>query len=290
MGSRLIFCFELTKRHFDVTIRRMIKDWHKRLEYLLAQRGNLISEQGIRGAGRNKEALRLNCAIWRARKMIARGPQPKKPRKPRRPHSECKISPHVINRKRKRQLSKDLKILAWVMRGIRYRLEFPEKNRQRSLQGYHRRSGEINEARREQNFRESGPLRMATTLQKLFSGRRAALLSAAKRVLTKRNAAEQKLARILRRRFNKAVKLHQSSSYILRVCGCSLSDLRKHLESLFKPGMTWENRGFHGWHIDHIKPLAKFDLNNPDCQKRVFHYTNLQPLWKDENFAKRDKV
>jgi hypothetical protein len=168
-----------------------------------------------------------------------------------------------------------------------YTLEY---KRERALETYHRHAERINEARRDQNFRDTGPRHMEKILRRIYKVRKSDLLSAAKRVLTKRNAAEQKLARILRRRFNKAVKLHQSSSYILKVCGCSLEDLRKHLESQFKPGMTWENHGFYGWHIDHIKPLAKFDLNDPDCQKRAFHYTNLQPLWKDENFAKRDKI
>ena len=66
--------------------------------------------------------------------------------------------------------------------------------------------------------------------------------------------------------------------------GCSIEDLKAHIESKFKPGMTWENHG--QWHIDHIEPIASFDLTDPAQQRECFHYTNLQPLWAKENLSK----
>ena len=68
--------------------------------------------------------------------------------------------------------------------------------------------------------------------------------------------------------------------------GCSLEELKKHLESQFKPGMSWKNRGRNGWHIDHIKPCASFDLSKSEEQHKCFHYSNLQPLWAKENLRK----
>ena len=55
--------------------------------------------------------------------------------------------------------------------------------------------------------------------------------------------------------------------------------------------MTWENhgRGKGKWHIDHIKPCDAFDMNNVNEQKICFHYTNLQPLWQEDNVAKKNK-
>lgn len=67
--------------------------------------------------------------------------------------------------------------------------------------------------------------------------------------------------------------------------GCSLEFIKTHLESLFRPGMTWDNHG-PVWHIDHIKPCAKFDLTDPEQQKACFHWTNLQPLFVKENLSK----
>ena len=61
----------------------------------------------------------------------------------------------------------------------------------------------------------------------------------------------------------------------------------KHLESQFKVGMTWDNYG--EWHIDHIKPLAAFDIKDPAQVAEASHYTNLQPLWAMENFTKSKK-
>jgi len=76
----------------------------------------------------------------------------------------------------------------------------------------------------------------------------------------------------------------------LEYVGCTASELRCWLESKILPGMTWENRGRHGWHIDHIIPLSKFDLSDPVQQAAAFHYTNLQPLWAKDNLRKSDKV
>lgn len=54
--------------------------------------------------------------------------------------------------------------------------------------------------------------------------------------------------------------------------------------------MTWANYGKSGWHIDHIKPCASFDLSDPDQQKACFHYSNLQPLWAFDNLSKGAKL
>lgn len=70
--------------------------------------------------------------------------------------------------------------------------------------------------------------------------------------------------------------------------GCSYSEFLKYLESKFKEGMSWNNYG--KWHIDHIIPISIFNLTKKDQQEICFHYTNLQPLWAKENYAKRNKI
>lgn len=70
--------------------------------------------------------------------------------------------------------------------------------------------------------------------------------------------------------------------------GCTVDQLRLYLESQFREGMSWDNYG--KWHIDHIKPVASFDMNDPTQQRQCFYYTNLQPLWAMENFLKSDNI
>ena len=71
--------------------------------------------------------------------------------------------------------------------------------------------------------------------------------------------------------------------------GCSINELKAHLESKFQDEMTWDNYGNGGWHIDHKKPCQDFDLTDAEEQKKCFHYKNLQPLWAMDNFFKNGK-
>jgi hypothetical protein len=72
--------------------------------------------------------------------------------------------------------------------------------------------------------------------------------------------------------------------------GCTRLFFIAHIESLFKPGMTWDNYGKGGWEIDHKIPCSSFDLTDPEQQKACFHYTNMQPLWWHENIKKGKKI
>lgn len=72
--------------------------------------------------------------------------------------------------------------------------------------------------------------------------------------------------------------------------GYTVNDLIRHLESKFKKGMTWDDYGRGGWHIDHIIPKSHFqieDANSPDF-KKCWSLDNLQPLWEHENCSKQD--
>jgi hypothetical protein len=64
--------------------------------------------------------------------------------------------------------------------------------------------------------------------------------------------------------------------------GCSWEDLKKHLESQFTEGMTWDNYG--KWHIDHIKPLCL--AKTEEEMYKLNHFSNLQPLWAIDNLSK----
>lgn len=70
--------------------------------------------------------------------------------------------------------------------------------------------------------------------------------------------------------------------------GCSSEFLKEYLEKQFTEKMSWENHGFYGWHIDHIVPLSS--AKTEEEVYKLCHYTNLQPLWAEDNLKKGDKI
>ena len=95
-----------------------------------------------------------------------------------------------------------------------------------------------------------------------------------------------KLKMNLRSRLRQAIKTNQKSGSAVSDLGCSIEELKLHIESKFLEGMTWENWSRDGWHIDHIKPLSSFDLADRQQLLEACHYTNLQPLWAIDNYRK----
>ena len=98
-----------------------------------------------------------------------------------------------------------------------------------------------------------------------------------------------KLKVSLRDRIRKALHSDAKTGSAVRDLGCSITELKRYLESKFQDGMTWDNWGLRGWHIDHIVPLSSFDLTDRAQFLKACHYTNLQPLWAEENWSKSDK-
>lgn len=93
------------------------------------------------------------------------------------------------------------------------------------------------------------------------------------------------LAHIYRNRIYSVFQYKPGKS--ITYLGCSIQTFKTHLENKFLPGMSWENKGL--WHIDHIRPCASFDLSKEDELKKCFHYTNMQPLWAEDNLRKGSK-
>jgi len=94
-----------------------------------------------------------------------------------------------------------------------------------------------------------------------------------------------KLSRPLYNRLHKVLSGHTKEGRTFELVGCTASELRNHVESLFAKGMSWSNYG--EWHIDHKVEVSKFDLSDIEQQKKCFHFTNLQPLWAEDNLRKR---
>jgi hypothetical protein len=98
-----------------------------------------------------------------------------------------------------------------------------------------------------------------------------------------------KLRSLLRTRICKVIAQNKRVGSAVKDLGCTLEELKNHLESSFAEGMTWENHGLYGWHIDHIKPLTLFDLTNREQFLEAVNYKNLQPLWAIDNLVKNNK-
>lgn len=93
----------------------------------------------------------------------------------------------------------------------------------------------------------------------------------------------------IRKAINNAIRKgsYQSKVFDLhQIIGCSCEALIHYISTKFRDGMSWGNYG--DWHIDHINPL--FIANTEEEVYLLCRYSNLQPLWANENSSKGCKV
>jgi hypothetical protein len=100
-----------------------------------------------------------------------------------------------------------------------------------------------------------------------------------------------RLSNYLSAALRKAIKKGRRATF--DILGYTIDDLRRHLESLFQPGMSWQNYGT-AWHIDHVIPKSWFKLEAEDGideyeLKACWSLLNLQPLSAAENLQKKDR-
>jgi len=93
-----------------------------------------------------------------------------------------------------------------------------------------------------------------------------------------------RLLKQMRSRMSSALRRNHKSAKTMELTGCTMEFLRAYLESKFEDGMSWDNYGV--WHIDHIIACANFNMADPEQQRICFHYTNLQPMWGEQNLKK----
>lgn len=99
------------------------------------------------------------------------------------------------------------------------------------------------------------------------------------------------MAHRLRNRILSALKNGKGtkSATLLELLGCSFEFLKQYIEKQFTEGMTWQKYLDGSIEIDHIKPCCSFDLSKHEQQKICFHYTNLQPMWSEDNRKKLEE-
>ncbi len=96
-----------------------------------------------------------------------------------------------------------------------------------------------------------------------------------------------KISSNLRNRIYNALKRNEKSLPTMFLIGCEIDYFMYHIQEQFTDGMSWDNYG--DWHMDHIKSCSKFDLSDTKQQLECFNYTNLQPLWAEDNLSKGNK-
>ena len=157
----------------------------------------------------------------------------------------------------------------------KYKLEHPEKIKTKRKERYYRerKNPEWVEKRKEymrayqKKWRDNNPKYRVrhSELAKIRYHKRAKEIYAIRRA-----KPYEKLVSSIRSRIRDLLRNGYKSARTEKLLGCTMKELKEHLEKQFKSGMTWENYGFYGWHVDHILPLSSFDLTNPDEQKKHF--------------------
>ena len=143
-------------------------------------------------------------------------------------------------------------------------------------------------AKREKEYRLKNPEKVKLRRKKYYEDNKE---KHSEYFIKKRNESEVfKLKDNIRRRINHFFKnkLLTKNNKTFNIVGCSPEFLKEHLEKQFKDGMSWDNYGLYGWHIDHIIPLSSAETE--DEIYKLCHYTNLQPLWAEENLSKGSKI
>lgn len=103
----------------------------------------------------------------------------------------------------------------------------------------------------------------------------------------KRLDVNYRITKNLRTRLWKAIKNNQKIGSAIKDLGCSIEEFKVYMSKQFTEDMTWDNYG--EWHVDHIRPLASFDLSNKEELAIACNFNNLQPLWAIDNILKSNK-
>ena len=98
---------------------------------------------------------------------------------------------------------------------------------------------------------------------------------------------EFRLAKVLRQTIRRML-IEKCGISTFELVGYKPEDLKRHMESLWTEGMSWENYG--EWHIDHIMPLSVMISRGEKRPSVINALSNLQPLWAAENISKGCKV
>lgn len=185
--------------------------------------------------------------------------------------------------------NKKLVMKSFKKRNPTYFDDYREENEKRLLE-YSQKWYEANRERKiesNKEWRESNTERVKEKSKNYYLINKEKLIEQARIYSLKRRNSDPiyKIRKNLRKRFHCALKGNQKSGSAVKDLGCSIEEFKIYLESQFEPWMNWDNYGKE-WQIDHIRPLFKFDLTDPEQLKEACCYINLQPISKEEHKIK----
>ena len=171
-----------------------------------------------------------------------------------------------------------------------YREKYPEKRKQ-TLEVYYQNNKE-KELLRFKIYREENQDKRKETVKKYYETNKI-IINKKQTILNKKyynNDYFYKLKHLCRGRIADFLKIKNitKKNETFDIVGCSPRFLKEYLEKKFIEGMSWDNYGLYGWHIDHIIPLSS--AKTEDEVYKLCHYTNLQPLWATDNLKKGSKL
>jgi hypothetical protein len=163
-----------------------------------------------------------------------------------------------------------------------YKLKNPEKTKERTKKFYwDNHEKELNRSREKHIRFKDNEVEYRKKNRKLISEREK---------LRYQNDHLYRLKVNLRNRtklFLKSNEISKTNS-TFDIVGADSKTIKDYIEKQFTEGMTWENYGYYGWHIDHKIPLSS--AKTVEEVYKLCHYTNLQPMWSYDNFKKSSKI
>jgi len=236
---------------------------HKRLEY--AKNPNKFIEQAKKWKAKNIERVKNNLRMWRKN-------NPEKTKEYRKhwitnnpkKYRECIQNWREKNRGKIRKQSID-----WYYNHLERKKEYRREKREKDPDGikeYHKNW--------KNNHRE---------IVREYCRKRKMILCR-----TPRGALDIRMGALIRTTLRSVKNGRKWQSLV----GYSIDKLKQHIESKFAKGMTWELFLKGEIHIDHIVPISFFQYDRPEDQefKYCWSLDNLQPLWKNDNLKKSNKL
>ncbi len=104
----------------------------------------------------------------------------------------------------------------------------------------------------------------------------------------------QRVVNSMRARMCSILRGKCTEKTVKRFVGCTVEEFRRHLESTFTAGMTWDNygTGFNErkeWNVDHVIPISRFNCEDIEDVRKALHWTNTAARWAVDNYKKGNR-